>query len=392
MRDTTRFVAACCRWPVDAAAHEAVAAAAADVGSWELAQEAVAEHRVVALVHPAVRDLACVPQAFRDWARQEAHGVALQAMELTRTCIDVDKALKAAGVSPLHLKGPVLGQLAYNSVVRKFSRDLDIFVPPSEANAAIAALEGLGYRRAGQGDEVSARLADAVIRNCKDLKFGGPSGTLIELHWRLCDIGEDLSGAERDPKAQTIAVAGTTDMQTMAAEQLVPYLCQHGAAHFWTRLKWLADLSAYLNALPALTRARVIAEVGTGPASDVLAQALALCDTLFGTEYAPRMSRRARILYRYALARIDQPRVAPTSARGVIRQIKDIIASRHLHATPWAGVWALRGHLIGQEDVMALPLPPSLDGVYIVIRLPSLIVRRLKGLVPRRGASAKHQT
>lgn len=394
MRETTRFVAACCRWPIDAAARQALRDAVAGVeatrdGDWASVRAAVRRHRVVPLVHAAVQDQAFVPEAFRDWVAGEARDQALHALRLTQECIAIDKTLVAAGVAPVHLKGPVLGQMAFGSVARKFSRDLDILVAEADAEVAIATLQHAGYRRSGTGAHFTPKQARALIRHGKDLSFTGPSGHLVELHWRLTHTKALLNGLESRLERRSVMVAGAAELQTMGDAQTVLYLCVHGGAHHWMRLKWLAELAAFLNHLAPAERAHILETLAKAPEWTAVASALALCDRFLGTDYAPAMSGRAQALYGYALARIDRPLPPQKRFGGDWRLMLDLFEMRHLYATPWAGLWALRAHLIGQDDVAAWPLPAALSGLYVVIRLPSLLVRRLAALVIRQGQRAK---
>lgn len=389
MRETSEFVGACCRWPQDAAAQRALKGAAQGIRDWDAAREAVKGHRVIPLVAMAVKDLDAVPQAFRDWAQRNARMAAHQAMRMTRDCVAVDTLLKAAGLQPVHVKGPVLGQLAFGSVAMKYSRDLDIYVPQADAMAAMGALETAGYHCPGQSGPITERQASAVIRNFKDLKFVAPSGTLIELHWHLSDTKSLLSAMEDDLQLQSVKIAGAVEVQTFANTQMVTYLCVHGAMHHWVRLKWLADLAAFLMQLDPVERDRVLAEIAGGRNKDALAQALALCDTVFGTEYAPDMSPRARALYEYALERIDEPDDVPRTILGDLRLFKNLHATRHLYSSPLAALWAQRSYLVGQDDVLDWPMPAPLNGLYPLIRLPSFVLRRLKKRVFARARSAK---
>lgn len=379
MRNTTQFVAACCRWPQNKDSADAVAKAAAAIEDWDEARQVVKRHRVTSLVHLAVKDLPDIPESFRAWAKQNAQATARHAMHLTQECIKIDRLFKDAGLRPLHFKGPVLAQIAYGSVALKFSRDLDIYIAKSDIPAAIKLLESAGYRVPGLRGKVSAGKAAALVHNFKDLSFVGPTGTLIELHWKFGYNRHLLTGLEQNLRRQSIEVADTSTLETFEAGQMLEYLTLHGALHHWKRLKWLADLAAFLEHLPSIQREAVISEVSLGPTRDALVQALELCDTLFDTQYTPHMAPRAEALFRFALNRIDQPYAPPKSVVGDLGFVRDMIATRHLYSSRWAVVSGLKSHLTSMADVLAFPLPRYLNGLYPIIRLPSLLIRRLRG-------------
>jgi hypothetical protein len=300
-------------------------------------------------------------------------------MQMTNEAIKIDRAFKDAGLQPLHFKGPVLAQIAFGSVALKYSHDLDIFVTASEVRTALQTIERAGYRVIGPNGALSPRKIAALTLNFKHIGFVGPTGTLIEVHWRFSDGSGPLTGLENNLQRQAVKVANAGVLETFNSEQMLMYLVLHGAAHHWYRLKWLADLAAFLDQLPSDERDQVIWKVHQGPASNALAQALQLCDTLFDTAYSPMMSRRSDALYHYALNRIDRPHNSPGRLWGDIGFINDVLAKRHLHHSFWSTIWALKSHLICQGDVLAVPLPRYLNGIYPIIRLPSFLLRRLRG-------------
>ncbi len=72
------------------------------------------------------------------------------------------------------------------------------------------------------------------------------TGIRIEPHWRLTRNSHLLTGNSL-ASATTVCVAGTAHIRTIADEALFSYLCAHGAAHAWSRIKWLADVGALLH-------------------------------------------------------------------------------------------------------------------------------------------------
>lgn len=382
MRDTTRFVAACCRWPQTEDTKAVVAQAAADIADWDAVPEEIARHRVIPLVHLAVKDLPTIPKSFRDWAAQRAQEAAHDAMRMTRECLRIDATFKAARIAPLHFKGPTLAQIAYGSVALKVNHDLDIFVPASDIPTAVALLEAEGYRVPGQVAPLTARQLSAIARNVKDLALIGPNGTLVELHWRFVHSKSLLTDLETALQREGVTVATSACLDTLSTVQMLHYLCVHGALHHWKRLKWLADLSAFLEQLPEAARAHAIAEVRQTSGDVALEQALKLCDTLLGTRYAPHLSERAQRLYAYALPRLEAQYLGPRRFGMDVGIVQDLMATRHIYPSLWAAIVTLNRLLVRQDDVLALPLPAALNWMYVVIRLPALLLRRLQRQSP----------
>ena len=143
-------------------------------------------------------------------------------------------------------------------------------------------------------------------------------------------------------------------------------------------MKWLSDVAAFLAQLSPDARAQAIAYVNDGPNSDALAQTLHLCDTYFGTTYDPEMSQRAQTLYEFARVRIETPYYETTRLKREFAVIRRYFATRHVYKNTWSALWALKYTLISKDDLLVLKLPFWLYPIYPLIRIPSLIIRRLR--------------
>jgi hypothetical protein len=191
------------------------------------------------------------------------------------------QALDGAEVSHLFLKGATLDMLAYGSLALKRGRDIDILVEPRAAGRASHLLSGAGYARITPGPEIGPERFEQWVALCKESSWRhGASGLIVELHTGLVDNPDLLAGIGFDSPRQIVPVAPGIDLPTLATEELYAYLCVHGATHAWSRLKWIADVGAFL-ARPGTDIERLHANcehIGAGRAS---AQALLLCGPSF---------------------------------------------------------------------------------------------------------------
>ena len=374
------FVAACCSWPHSETTQARVIESAKSLKNWDEVKECVIRHRVIPLVNSAVKNLETVPESFRDWARKEAQKVAAHSLQITHDCIKIDAALKAAGVEPLHFKGPVLAQMAYGSVALKFSNDLDIFVSKREILSAFGVLKSSGFQIADHIERATESQISALVHNFKDACFVNSSGRLIELHWKFTNTNMQLSEIEQNPQRIQVEVANLAKLDTLNSTQTLTYLGVHGARHHWVRLKWLADFSAFLNALSSQQRTQSFEHINKSSNRDTFAQALKLCDTLLGTCYSPKMSHRASKLYEYSLMRIQDPYLPGNRPFIGIILAQHVFLARHLPVSFWAKFQAIADIFYHKDDVLALPLPRALNWIYPLIRLPCYVVRRFKSL------------
>lgn len=97
----------------------------------------------------------------------------------------------------------------------------------------------------------------------------------------------------RSPR-QDVRIGPSLTLPTLALDELVSYLCAHGASSAWFRLKWIADLAALLAPFDSGEIDRLYARtqaLGAGRAADV---GFILCHDLFGTDVDSRLLERLR--------------------------------------------------------------------------------------------------
>jgi hypothetical protein len=213
------------------------------------------------------------------------------------------------------------------------------------------------------------------------------SRVFTELQWRVADNPELLKDVHAGSPTQNVAVAqndvvaDALSVRTLARDDLFAYLCIHGAHHAWSRLKWLADLNAFIVATGAdvMHLHRYAQAKGAGFCSG---QALLLCQHLFALplpdSLASELQGTARVRKLYAIAAdamADRTRGAggggnmPAAARSFWTQF--------LLGQGWAFFAAqCRIASIGIIDVISLPLPPYLHFLYPLLRLPLWLWRR----------------
>lgn len=386
------LVATCCRWPPSAARDAAVQAAAAAPIDWTRFERVVARHRVTSLVCDSLRGAGVEPPpeiAARLAARSRA--ATFRTLGMAAETVRLQRAFDDAGVSAILLKGATLAALAYDAPAIKESWDIDLLVSPGDAIAGRDLLERLGY-----GMITPSGFDDAKFRRhvdyCKEAVFAHPGlRTAVELHWRLVDNACLLSSLDL-AATQTVAIGGA-GVRTLTDGGLYAYLCVHGCNHGWARLKWLADVSAFLSRRSpddgrALHEAAVT--LGAGRASAV---AILLCHQLLGLEVAPdfltrlRSDRMARRLVANALVSIGHG--------GGLREITP-------YSKPWMLNWLAKFQVmdslgytlnearlnwVGVHDRVHMPLPRGLGFLYHLLRLP-LWASRFVGQRLRRADAA----
>ncbi len=374
-----RLVAACCRWPLSQAAIREAAAAGID---WAKFLRIVARHRVFGLVHHALQAAGIdVPSPVTQALARRALLIARNNLALATETVRLQRELDAARIPAVVLKGVALAQLAYGTLDLKHARDIDLLVPPECAEAALALLERQDYALALPARHLSAAQRRAAIRFGKDVELVHRDGTTrVELQWRPALNSQLLRGVDARAPTQDVTLLDTGNVRTLADADLFAYLCVHGASHFWSRLKWLADLNAFVarkSEAEIVTLYRHAQAIGAGRCAG---QALLLCHRLLGLKLAAGLGAELQAnqtlqglveAARGAMARPDA--AADRGAAGVAREV---LAQFSLgRGLPFIAEQC-RIAAIGAADATRLPLPPALYFLYPVLRLPLWLWRR----------------
>ncbi|QNA82823.1 nucleotidyltransferase family protein [Sphingomonas sp. So64.6b] len=379
-----RLVAACCRWPATPARDAAVRAAAGDV-DWPRFLKLVGRHRVIGLAYAGLSSAGVtLPGNGARWLMTRVAQMAEQNRILGAESARLQSLLDAAGIPSLLVKGAPLAELAYGSLAIKHAKDIDLLVRPVDLAAALALVRGDGYELWLPARELTERQLGDVMRHSRDIALINPDRHVqLELHWGLTDNPRMLAGLGATAETQAVTLGqGGPSVRTLARDDLFAYLCVHGAAHGWIRLKWLADVAALAAQLPEVEIERLYrasVERGVGHCA---AQALLLSQALLGLTLPAALadelaaSRRVRKLVAVALDIMTGPGAEAEIADRRFGQAR-LIRARFLLSRDWRDLGVnLVTHMTALEDVLAVPLPSRLHLLYPVLRVPLWIGRR----------------
>ena len=343
---------------------------------------AARRQRVVGLVYDALLaagvPLPTAPAA--EFARR-AQAISRKNLLLAAETCRLQELLDTAGIPSVALKGVALAQLAYGSLKLKHTRDIDLLIPPDRALAAMALLERDGYALSFPSNHLSATQRRAVVRYSREVAFVHPdNGAFLELQWRVADNPKLLNEVHAASPTQNVVVADGLSARTLARDDLFAYLCIHGAYHAWSRLKWLADLNAFIAATDAdvMHLHRHAQAKGAGFCSG---QALLLCQRLFALplpdNLASELQGTARVRKLYAIAADTMADRARGEGGGNAPAVWRGFWTQFLLGQGWAFFAAqCRTASVGIIDVISLPLPPYLHFLYPLLRLPLWLWRR----------------
>ncbi len=164
----------------------------------------------------------------------------------------IGAAFEAQGVEAMVLKGPAVSAALFGDPARRVLRDLDVMVRAEDALAAVAALDGLGWRPehpALQGPMTRHRMRrlQSWSNNIAFQNRDAPN-FFVELHWRPgrfqveFPVRQDALWAQ----ARRIKIAGRR-WPTLDRRHDAVFLAMHGCKHEWKRLHWLVDIAALMQ-------------------------------------------------------------------------------------------------------------------------------------------------
>jgi len=382
------LAAACCRWPPSPERDAVVRAAAGETIDWPRFAKVLARHRITALAWAGltgagIRPPVKVAEPLKAMTARETHRSLAMAAEVAK----LQKACDAAGLPCAFVKGASLAALVYGDAGIKKSHDIDMLTTPQAAVAVRALLEDLGYRLTIPSDLDAARF-QILVDHDKEAGFvHATTRHMVDLHWRLLDQDWVLPGLDVNAATRRVNLGGVS-VRTLPDDSLFAYLCVHGAAHAWSRLKWSVDLNAFLSSrTPEVVEGLYHAAVAMG-AGRAPALALILCQRLYGLKLAPTLAEAlkrdtmAHALAGNAMACLGHAKGAeelPLPYSVPVFRIK----LAQLFLMPGAGHLKreVARRMKSPDDRINLGLPPALAFLYLPLRLPLWIVRHGRAMV-----------
>jgi len=217
----------------------------------------------------------------------------------------------------------------------------------------------------------------------------------VDLHWRLVDQEALLRDLDpwADPKLVQLLPGHMVPTLPDAAN--LAYLAAHGASSGWSRLKWPADLSAFLAVKPKGEREALCAEARRFAGDRVVNQALLLTERLFGPGLVPtpkRDVRAAERLVKLALLIIEARQPDQVLENGWRSRLA-ISRSRWLLRPEPAYRLREAGRAIRRQEVrvrLIWPLPRALHAFYL-LAAPLGLIAGLVGFARRAAFSTEHR-
>ena len=231
---------------------------------WNELVELAAGHKVVAILWRTLEKVcpAALPETIRSQLKSQMQVNIQGNLFLTKELLHILKLFAQKNITVLPYKGPVLAAAVYNDLTLRPFNDLDILVGEADIVAAMELLKAHGYRLlrppaiAQLAEELQAEQVRKLVAGSswayQLVMAHSQRGMVVELHWRITprfvfagqteELWEDL---------QAVSVAGS-NVASFSPENLLWFLCVHGAKHQWERLSWICDVAQLLHTYPNL--------------------------------------------------------------------------------------------------------------------------------------------
>jgi hypothetical protein len=375
------LAASCCIWPPSERRTAAIREAATQTLDWDRFLRVVIRQRVAGLVHDGLNraGVAVPPGIAREIAGMAARD-ARQNLHFTAECCRIQHLLDDAGVANLFVKGVTLAQLAYGNLGLKHSWDIDLLVMPEALPRTLQILEGAGYRAFPPLPPVTDKRYKYLIAFAREyVLFHDMNSLHIEIHWRLASNVHFLPGISALSPTQIVRISERMALRTLESDDLFSYLCLHGAEHRWSRLKWIADLAALIAGDSRAETERRLQLARKVNAEHCVAQAILLCDRLFGLPELGALAQRLRRSLRYRFLErtaLQAMTYAETEPDAAFFERVPTLASHFLlgHGSRFA-VRELWNKLNGPYHLPSTALPAWLWFLYPIVNLASFIKR-----------------
>ena len=219
-------------------------------------------HRVVPLLHHSLQAVpgegvpAYVRRELKNFFVLNGFRNGLRTQELQRI-LDL---LAEHDVPAIPFKGPLLAELVYGSVSMRQFGDLDILIQMQHLEKAEQLLLTLDYTKTEEQD-LDGWQEQAYMQLTHQRTYRRMDGhtehlamcIMVELQWTFASryFSSPLLPEQFWKRQQRVLLRGKP-VRAFAQEDLLLFLCLHGARHLWSCLQWVCDVAELIRTYPNL--------------------------------------------------------------------------------------------------------------------------------------------
>ena len=246
----------CARTDLDAEARERIRGSLGHDIDWGRLLRTAFYHRVTPLLYGSLS--ATCPEAVPEEAMGTLQGFylfnGLRNSRRAQELLDLLEVFAAHGIDAIPFKGLVLAEAVYGSLHLRQFVDTDILVRRSDVGRAGQLLLERGYERSVQEARMSEAQQEVYAQLTHQNAFWRRDETVekviyvVELQWGFASryFSSPLDPRHVWARPGRGSLAGTP-VPAFGREELVMFLCLHGARHLWRQLQWVCDVAEFVR-------------------------------------------------------------------------------------------------------------------------------------------------
>lgn len=387
----------CCRLNLEELHRERIASLLARSLCWEDVSGQAARHRVMPLLYHHLEVLVrgiCPTHVLNRWRRAAAESAFLNHL-LGVMLHDIQEDFRRDGIPVVAFKGPVWAQMLYGNLALRPTTDLDLLVPETHAQRAIALLRGSGYTPAFSLSKEWERI---LIRRYSECCFvHSRSSLIVDLHWRLMPPGLSCSHVfDRLWENLQMVPLDRTRVATLGTSDWFMYCCFHGAKHLWWSLLWLCDLAELIRQRTDIDWPHMQAHATANGCRRMFDLAIHLANYILDAPVPTAILAQAKNPGRcqsMAQRAIDRLLRGPMPAKTPSRTLANLFDQSRLLDRRCDQLWHFYNGVVapGLPEWQLLRLPVALAPVYGALRPARLLAKHLRLRVRPSGSPSREQ-
>jgi hypothetical protein len=270
LRPEAQLLLCCARTQMDTASVERIITLLQENIDWAYLLRMASRHNLVPLLYRNLEAVApiTIPEAIRADFKEQIQVDIQGNFLLTKELLHLLALINQQCIPALPYKGPVLAVSVYGDLALRPFNDLDILVHERDVLQAMDLLISCGYEvirprnvsQAGKSHQsLSVKLlVEKSLWAYQLVLWHRERQVVVELHWRITPKYVFPNSPEELWKdLKPVTLCGVT-VPSFAPENLLWFLCVHGAKHQWRRLGWLCDIAELIRVYPHLNWEQVV--------------------------------------------------------------------------------------------------------------------------------------
>jgi hypothetical protein len=239
---------------------------------WDFLLQMAFRHNVVSLLYRSLKTVGSItiPETVQAELKAQIEMDVQGNLFLTKELLELLALFEQGGIPVVPYKGPVLAASIYGDQALRPYSDLDILVHERDILQAMDLLAVRGYeiirpRSIAQTGKAHRSLGiEQLIGKSawayQMVLWHPDRQVILEVHWRITPRYIFPHSPEQlweDLKPVTL---GGVRVPSFSPENLLWFLCIHGAKHQWKRLSWLCDIAELVYIYPQLNWGRLMVQ------------------------------------------------------------------------------------------------------------------------------------